>query len=345
MAEKSWPSPDDGRAVTERQYEIIMAQLSDDGLLSDDTGVNLDPGGLAPVFGDSSGMQVKVRAGIYGQVRGFGWESGATDVIKSIDANASGSTRMDRVVLELSRSTWNVRLAIVKGTPGGGLPALTRSVGDSGVYQVHLGTVTVANGAATISAAAVLDNGDRIGTKVRAYKAEGDAEIPRLGEIWFNEATQSWTGWDGTDVRPISTIEDDPEPNGNVIDDAGSTTSTSFTENLSATANPQLVVNFIAGPKGSVNIRVYAGLWSSASGKATYLGARVYEYPVVTTAIWDAASHDAAVTYSQQNTHNASEMIVRGLTPGQEYQVKLTYKVDSGNTGTFHRRKVYVTPW
>jgi hypothetical protein len=345
MAETSWPSPDNGRTVNDRQYEIIMAQTTDDGLLSDDTGVNLDPGGIAPVYGDSSGMQVKIPANIYGQVRGFGWGSGTSILTRAIAANASGSTRLDRIVLELNKTTWNVRLATVQGTPGGGLPALTRSVTDTGVFQVHLAAVTVASGASTISAASVNANGDRIGTKVRAYKAQDDAEMPRLGGIWFDEDTETWSGWDGTNVRSINAPVDNPDPNGNVVNDAVTTTSTSYTENGTGGSQAQLTTQFVAGPEGACNIRVYAGLWSSSSGKATRLGARVYDDVAGGLNIWDAADHDAAHNYGTANATCASEMIVRSLVPGRSYTVKLTYKVDSGNTGTYHNRRVYVNPW
>jgi hypothetical protein len=32
MAEASWPDPADGRVVDERQYELLAARFSDDGL-------------------------------------------------------------------------------------------------------------------------------------------------------------------------------------------------------------------------------------------------------------------------------------------------------------------------
>jgi imidazole glycerol phosphate synthase subunit HisF len=343
MAELSWPSPDDGRTVNERQYELICAQTTDDGLLMDVSGAQIDPGGIAPVYGDSSGLQYKIAANLYGNVRGFGWTSGTSVVTKSIAANAAGSTRYDRVVLELDRSTWNVRMKTVQGTAGGGLPALTRSVADSGLFQVHIATVTVTAGAGTITAGNVDADGCRIGTKVRAWKNMADAVDPRLGQIGYDEALKQWFGWNGTDNILFSPPDYTTDPNGYVKNDVVTTTSTSATENAVGGA-AQVITDFIAGEKGSVNIRVYGGLFSSVAGKATILGARVYDDPAGAV-LWDSADHDGARTYDVANTTCASEMIVRGLTPGNPYLVKLTYKVDSGNTGTFHDRKVYVTPW
>lgn len=345
MAELSWPSPDNGRTVDEREYELIMAQTTDDGLLMDDTGLQIDPGGVAPVYGDSSGLQYKVAANIFGNVRGFGWTSGTSVITKTVAANGAGSTRYDRVVLRLDKSTWNVRIATVQGTAGGGLPALTRDVGASGVFEVHIATVTVTAGAGTITAGNVDSDGCRIGTKVRAWKHMDDAVSPRLGQIGYDEALKQWFGWNGTDNILFSPPDYDSVPNGNVISGVGDTTSTSFTENLGSTGDPQVTTQVNAGPNGSMNIRVYCGLYSSVNGKVTRLGARVYDDVAGGLAIWDAADHDSAHSYSTANTSCAAEMIVRGLIPGRSYTIKLTYKVDTGNTGTYHDRQLYVTPW
>lgn len=107
------------------------------------------------IFGDSSGRQVKVAADRYALVRGHTWWSGSTIVTKSIGANSSGSTRIDLVVLRLSRTTWDVTVEVVAGTPGGGAPSPTQGAGTTGTWELPLATVSVANGAASISAANV----------------------------------------------------------------------------------------------------------------------------------------------------------------------------------------------
>lgn len=163
MAESSWPTTAGSRVVDDAQYEHLAWGWSRaDGILG-------NTGDTSVVFGDSSGRQVKVRSGKRGFVRGRGWYSGTSDNILSIAANASGSTRLDVVVLRLTRSTWAVTAAIVQGTPGAGVPAITQDAtgGTTGVWEIPLAVVTVANGAATISAGNVADttwysHGDRM---------------------------------------------------------------------------------------------------------------------------------------------------------------------------------------
>lgn len=152
MAETSWPTVAGSRVVTDDQFELMSMNWSADGADATLTST--------PVFGDSSGRQVKVRAGVDAIVGGHGYNSGASDIIRSIAANASGSTRFDAIVLGLDRTTWAVTSYAKTGTPGAGVPpALTRNARGSsaGVWEIPLAMVQVANGAATISAANVTD--------------------------------------------------------------------------------------------------------------------------------------------------------------------------------------------
>jgi hypothetical protein len=146
VAESSWPSPSVGRVVDDSQYEKL----------------GISPGASAGVFGaftspqlvsgDSSGMQVKVAADRYAMVRGHVWWSGSTIFTKAIGANASGSTRTDLVVLRLSRTTWDVTVVVIAGTPGSGAPSPVQDVTTTGSFDLPLATVTVTSGAASISA-------------------------------------------------------------------------------------------------------------------------------------------------------------------------------------------------
>lgn len=146
MAESSWPSPSNGRVVDDIQYEKIGITTGPYyGVLGDFTSPQL-------IYGDSSGRQIKIAADRYALVRGHVWWSGSTIVTKAIAANASGSTRIDLIVLRLSRTTWDVTCEIVQGTPGAGEPSPTQNHGTTGVFEVVLAVVTVANGAATITA-------------------------------------------------------------------------------------------------------------------------------------------------------------------------------------------------
>lgn len=151
MAQSSWPSPDTGRVVNDWQYERLGISFGPySGLVGNTSLSNL-------VYADSTGMQVKIVSSRYAIVRGYEWYSGTSDFTVAISANASGSTRIDLVVLRLDRATWNVTVAVVAGAPGSGVPpAATQSTGPTtGVWELPIATVTVASGAVTISAANV----------------------------------------------------------------------------------------------------------------------------------------------------------------------------------------------
>ena len=145
MAESSWPSPDDGRVVDDVEFEKWNLALGPQGAVIDYITQTV-------VFADSTGMQVKISADKYAHVRGHTWWSGSSTFTKAIASNASGSTRVDMVVLRLSRTTWNVTVEVVQGTPGAGAPSATQTINTTGTWEMPLALVTVANGAATITA-------------------------------------------------------------------------------------------------------------------------------------------------------------------------------------------------
>lgn len=140
MAQSSWPGAAPA-VVTERQWEALAEPMWS-GLL----GSPLDP---PPVYGDATGMHVKVRAGTRAYVRGHVWEAGDTDLQLSIAPNASGAPRIDLVVLRLDRSAWTVTAEVVQGTPGGGTPAVSTDTGDTGKWELVIGRVVVPAGEST----------------------------------------------------------------------------------------------------------------------------------------------------------------------------------------------------
>lgn len=145
MAETSFPVAD-GAGVSEDTYERLMAQVMGVGrsILS---GGNGDPlTSFTPmVYADLTGRQVKVRANNAYTIRGYRWESGTEDVIVPLDANTSGKARLDRIVLRLDRSTYTIRVGKLTGTPADtpSLPAVTRSFGSTGLYEVAIGRIAV----------------------------------------------------------------------------------------------------------------------------------------------------------------------------------------------------------
>ncbi|MFB7162339.1 hypothetical protein [Streptomyces sp. NPDC056242] len=188
MAQDSWPSPaHNSRAVTDTEYEKIAARFSDDGIWGNPTDT--------AVVSAGSGLSVNVRLGLYGSVRGHAWYSGTSAVNLTIGANASGSTRVDRIVLRLDRSTWTVRAVPKAGTPGSGAPALTQQTGDTGVYEIPLARVTVLNGGSAVS---VAREELYIGTRLRPCLSSARNPSPVLGEVAFETDTGRLILWNGS---------------------------------------------------------------------------------------------------------------------------------------------------
>lgn len=151
MAEQSWPRPGyNSGAITNTEYEQLVHPQAADGMIG-------SPADTATVYGDGSGStrQVKIRAEKHGLVRGMHWYSGTTEVLKAHAANTSGSTRVDTVVLRLTRATPAVTCEIRQGTPSAGAPALVNDLGTTGVYEIPLADVTVDNNATFIAAGKV----------------------------------------------------------------------------------------------------------------------------------------------------------------------------------------------
>lgn len=105
-------------------------------------------------YADSTGLQVKVKTG-KALIKGHFYKSDAETVL-AIGANSSGNPRIDLVVLRANFATRAVNLAVVPGTPAASpvAPALTQT---SGVWELAIAEVAVANGAVTIAAGDVTD--------------------------------------------------------------------------------------------------------------------------------------------------------------------------------------------
>ncbi|WP_236243124.1 hypothetical protein [Streptomyces sp. CC228A] len=199
MAQDSWPSPNhSSRNVTDAEYERIAARFSDDG-------VDGSPADTA-VVSAGVGLQVVVRSGVYASVRGHAWYSGAVDDTLAIASNSSGSTRVDRVVLQLDRATWDVRAVVVQGTPGSGAPALTQDTGSSGEYEIPLAQVTVPDAAASVT----VSRGEQyVGGRSRPCTSSTRPPNPRRGDQIYETDTGRWYGWTGASW--VLTYEDTGE--------------------------------------------------------------------------------------------------------------------------------------
>lgn len=151
MAESSWPAASTSRIIDDNQYEQLGSAWGWDGL-------QRTLGASAAIYADSSGLQVKCQASIKGTLRGHGWTSGTSTVTVPINANTSGSTRVDLVVVRLDRSDWSTSLHVIDGVPGAGTcPNPVQDTGTTGYWDMPMATVTVLNGASTIAAGNVTD--------------------------------------------------------------------------------------------------------------------------------------------------------------------------------------------
>ncbi|MGW4158691.1 tail fiber domain-containing protein [Streptomyces sp. NPDC004788] len=195
MAITSYPF--DEQPVSEGEFSYLFRELQSTGV-ADTVG---GPG--FSVYADSSGMQVKVPSG-FAVIRGHAVQSTDTEIVP-ISA-ASTSARTDRVVLRLDPTANQISLAVVEGTPGGGLPALTQT--DTGVYEFPLAQVTVAIGAATITPSAVTDDRRFTGNSVGGWTTTTRPQGPRVGRLGYNTSTKTWEFWNGTawaDLAPTAT--------------------------------------------------------------------------------------------------------------------------------------------
>lgn len=149
MTQTYWPfDTGAGTQITEARWDAMFTALLTDGPINDVMNE-------LEVFADSSGMQVKIRSG-RAHIQGKWLNSDAEESL-AIAANGSGNPRIDRVVLRLDRTADTLILAVLQGTPAGSpsAPALTQTT--SGIYEVSLAQVAVADGASTIAAGNVTD--------------------------------------------------------------------------------------------------------------------------------------------------------------------------------------------
>ena len=149
MASISYPNPAyNAGSVDWAEHE----QLAHSGFGS---GIVGHPGTTSQVaYTDGTGTRaVHLRAERWVLVRGLMWYSGPTLITLNLDANGSGQTRIDRVVLRVDRSAETVTEEYLTGVAGSGVPpALAANTGvGSGTWEFPLGRATVAPGATTLA--------------------------------------------------------------------------------------------------------------------------------------------------------------------------------------------------
>lgn len=141
---------------------------------------------------------VRVRSG-YGNVNGC-WYYNDGDSTQTPSANASGSTRIDIIVLQLDYTNNEVRLAIVEGTPAAGYPALTQTAGT--LWQSPLAALVLVNGFATIDDSDIVDmrRWTNIPDAITAWVQNNSAQVLEGGDVAV---------WDST-IDSSITVSTDP---------------------------------------------------------------------------------------------------------------------------------------
>lgn len=144
-----------GSNVTEAQWRVMAEGWLPTGIVAGEDDE------LAVVPSVPAAMTVGVSTG-QARLRGHvGLQTAAATLV--IGANASGSTRIDLVVVRADFVNDVIQFDVVAGTPGSGVaPAVTQ---DASVWELALAEVTVASGAASIIAADLAD--------VRTYVTPG----------------------------------------------------------------------------------------------------------------------------------------------------------------------------
>lgn len=145
MAQTSWPF--ENIDTSETQYSQLFRNLGQGPV--EGHGFELEP------YGDSTGMNVKVKSG-QALVRGHYYDSTGTETI-SIPAADSTNPRIDRVVLRLDPTANSILLHLLQGTPAASpsAPALTQT--DGAIYDLPIAQVYVAANATTITPGNVTD--------------------------------------------------------------------------------------------------------------------------------------------------------------------------------------------
>lgn len=196
MAESSWPSPNhNSRQVDDTEFEQLTHPIGGDGLVG-------SPADTSFAYADSSGMNVKIRSAKFASVRGRMYYSGGSDITKTVTANASGLTRVDLLVLKLTRATWDITSVVKAGIPGSGAPVLTQDVGTTGVYEIPVATITVPSGDTTISSDQVTMLGYYLGEQLvictsttrphhiagrRIYETDTQQSYTSNGTTWLSD--------------------------------------------------------------------------------------------------------------------------------------------------------------
>jgi hypothetical protein len=183
--------PFENADTDESQYTLLLREFAGTGVLDSQLG-----GGLL-VTGSGSALTVSIAAG--NAIVRAAMAMNDAPVSQSINANASGVTRVDRLVLKLDPAANSIVPLYKVGAASP--PTLTQT--DTGVYEMPLARITVANGATNL-AGAVIDERPfadmRMGIWSTATRpgTAGYGPTPRRGQPGLNVTTGRWEYYNGS---------------------------------------------------------------------------------------------------------------------------------------------------
>lgn len=194
MAEIYYPNP----GVTQRQHEYLLGRAYA-------SGVSGHPEDQPVVYANGTGTrEVRIRANRRAVVQGYGWENDAAEIVKTLTANSSGSTRTDLVVLRLDRATWTVTVQVLQGTPGAGAPTPSYDGDLTGPWELPLAEVTVASGATALASSTVKNRAWYVGSNGQIRCTSTTRPPGEAGRVAFETDTGRYIVSDGTNWTAIT---------------------------------------------------------------------------------------------------------------------------------------------
>lgn len=192
MALDSFPNtPHNARVVSLAENEQLWA-AAPSGLIGYT--------GVTPILGDSSGRQVKVRAGVGGRIRGTRFND-ALGTTVAVTTNTSGNPRIDLLVARLTRTNYTVSYVVIPGVaaaaPIAPQPVRNDTIDGSGVFDIPLAEIKVANGYTTIASTDVTNRAWWISSS--GYQGLDAAKPPVEAGVFFrsNDSGITYIGTSG----------------------------------------------------------------------------------------------------------------------------------------------------
>lgn len=262
----------------------------------------------------------------------------------SIDANSSGSTRYDRVIVRFTREGQATEgacvLAILKGTPGAGdAPALTKS---SSTFEVSLGKVRVVDSAASFVSGDITD--ERYATSLKqAYvptnpNAFADATAAyQAGDTFYIDSAGKWArlakGTDGQILQLASGVPAWATRTFTVTVQEGDVTVDANVSTLDFDASD---FDVTSSPSGEANIALAYGTSAGTPAEGNHTHSGVYaalSHTHTLSAVTDVTASAAELNVLDGITASTTELnYVDGVTSA--IQTQINGKSDTSHTHT-----------